>query len=155
MTQQAQESARTSQEETVELSFPASVDLVVLARFTAATVASRAGFDIDEIEDLRLAVDELCVSFGPLEWHRNVLLRFECSEDTVRIVAEFDPLGIRAIHSNSAAPGEVDVRGEVDVKRAQALSRQLLEALVDDHGEEQGDGKQVAWLEKRRGSDRQ
>jgi hypothetical protein len=155
MTQQAQETASADEEETVELSFPASVDLVVLARFTAATVAARAGFDIDEIEDLRLAVDELCVSFGPLEWHRNVRLRFECSDDTVRIVGEFDPLGIRAIDSISAAPREYDVKGEVDMKRAQALSRQLLEALVDDHGEENGDGKQVAWLEKRRGSGEQ
>src|ERR1700683_666298 len=90
MTEQTQDPIQTSQPEMVELSFPASVDLVVLARFTAATVAARAGFDIDEIEDPRLAVDELCVSFGPLEWYSNVRLRFERNEDVVRIVGEFD-----------------------------------------------------------------
>ena len=148
MTDQAQASAPSGERETVELSFPASVDLVVLARFTAATVAARAGFDIDEIEDLRLAVDELCVTFGPLEWHRNVRLQFDRNEDVVRIVGEFDPLGIRSIDSGVTGP---DV---VDIKRGRALSRQLLEALVDDHGEEQSDGKRVAWLEKRRGSDK-
>ena len=48
--------------ELVELSIPVRADLVVLARLTAATVASRAGFGVDEIEDLRLAVEELCLS---------------------------------------------------------------------------------------------
>ena len=48
--------------EAVELIIPVQSDLVVLARLTAATVASRAGFDVEEVEDLRLAVDELCVS---------------------------------------------------------------------------------------------
>ena len=28
---------------------------------SAATVASRAGFDVEEVDDFRLAVDELCV----------------------------------------------------------------------------------------------
>ena len=46
----------------VTLSIPVSADLLVLVRLTAATVASRAGFDVEEIEDLRLAVDELCIS---------------------------------------------------------------------------------------------
>ena len=46
----------------VELTIPVTADLVVLARLTAATVASRADFDVEEIEDLRLAVDELCIS---------------------------------------------------------------------------------------------
>ncbi len=47
--------------EPVELSIPVQSDLIVLARLTAATVASRAGFDVEEVDDLRLAVDELCV----------------------------------------------------------------------------------------------
>ena len=46
----------------VGLSIPSGADLLVLARLTAATVASRAGFDVEEVEDLRLAVDELCVA---------------------------------------------------------------------------------------------
>jgi hypothetical protein len=131
----------------VELSFPASVDLVVLARFTAATVAARAGFDIDEIEDLRLAVDELCVSFGPLEWYSNVRLRFERNEDVVRIVGEFDR---RSMIGVDGSPEMTDLVG---ARRTESLSRQLLDALVDDNGRELVDGRRVAWLEKRQGSD--
>lgn len=148
MTEQTQEPVQTSQQEMVELSFPASVDLVVLARFTAATVAAHAGFDIDEIEDLRLAVDELCVSFGPLEWYSNVRLRFEHDEDLVRIVGEFDR---RSMIGVDGSPEMTDLVG---ARRVESLSRQLLDALVDDNGRELVDGRRVAWLEKRRGSDK-
>ena len=35
-----------------------------LVRLTAAGLASRLGFTFDEVEDLRIAVDELCFSAG-------------------------------------------------------------------------------------------
>jgi len=46
----------------VELTFPVRSDLLVLARLTAAALASRADFGIEDIEDLRLVVEELCLS---------------------------------------------------------------------------------------------
>ena len=45
----------------VELTLSVADDLLALARLTVSAVASRAGFDVEEIEDLRLAVDELCL----------------------------------------------------------------------------------------------
>ena len=78
---------RTSEREVIEISIPGSVDLVVLARFTGATIGAPAGFDLDEIDDLRLAVDELSVSFGPLDvetWLRYTFLR---EGDTVKCAA--------------------------------------------------------------------
>ncbi|MGY6501527.1 MAG: ATP-binding protein [Acidimicrobiales bacterium] len=44
----------------VTLSFPASTDRVRLARVVVATLADEAGLDYDAVEDLRIAVDELC-----------------------------------------------------------------------------------------------
>ena len=44
----------------VTLCFPASSERVRLARVVAATLADEAGFDYDEVEDIRIAVDELC-----------------------------------------------------------------------------------------------
>ena len=67
--------SRTSARELIEIVFPSSVELIVLARFTAATVGARANFDLNEIDDLRLAVDELSVSFGPLDG--DTCLRYE------------------------------------------------------------------------------
>ena len=44
----------------VRLVIPAEPGFLRLARLTAAAVASRMGFTFDEVEDLRIAVDELC-----------------------------------------------------------------------------------------------
>ena len=45
--------------EVVRLSVPGLLEYVRVVRLTAAAVASRFGFDVEEIEDLRVAVDEL------------------------------------------------------------------------------------------------
>lgn len=47
--------------EAVTLDIPASTEHVQLARLVASGIAGRIDFDLDEIEDLRIAVDELCV----------------------------------------------------------------------------------------------
>jgi hypothetical protein len=49
----------TSVAEVVRLSVPGSLEYVRVVRLTAAAVASRFGFDVEEIEDIRVAVDEL------------------------------------------------------------------------------------------------
>jgi serine/threonine-protein kinase RsbW len=45
--------------EEIRLSVPASLEYVRIVRLTASAMASRFGFDVDEIENLRVAVDEL------------------------------------------------------------------------------------------------
>lgn len=44
----------------VHLVFPASSRFLRTARLVAADAAGRAGCDVEEIEDFRIAVDELC-----------------------------------------------------------------------------------------------
>jgi serine/threonine-protein kinase RsbW len=44
----------------VRLEVPADPTMVRLARITASSVLGRMGFTYDEVEDVRLAVDELC-----------------------------------------------------------------------------------------------
>src|ERR671933_512426 len=44
----------------VRLVVPAAPEYLRLVRLTAAGMASRLGFTFDEVEDLRIAVDELC-----------------------------------------------------------------------------------------------
>ena len=43
----------------VVLDVPAEIEQIQLARLVAAGLASRLGFDYDDIEDLRIGVDEL------------------------------------------------------------------------------------------------
>jgi UDP-N-acetylmuramyl pentapeptide synthase len=132
----------STQEETVELTFPAIPELVVLARFAASAVAARAGFDVEEIEDLRLAVDELCASIGQLGPESCVRMEFRRTGGVVRVQCVFEPRHTmtrhrRTHHEAHRSPGD--------------LSVQLLGALVDDHGFEDRNGFACGWLEKRRG----
>ncbi|HEX3948144.1 MAG TPA: ATP-binding protein [Acidimicrobiales bacterium] len=118
----------------VELSIPLRADLVVLARLTAATVASRAGFGVEEIEDLRLAVEELCLSLVGADDNGRLRFAYQRSEDAVTITCTFEP------EEAGKGPG----------KPGDELSLRILDALVDEHGRD-GDGRgSVAWLRKRR-----
>lgn len=47
-------------DENIELSLPLNAAYVSAARLTASSIANRLGFDIDEIEDIKVAVSESC-----------------------------------------------------------------------------------------------
>jgi serine/threonine-protein kinase RsbW len=49
-----------TESETVTVSVPADVSFVSTLRLTTASLAARCGLTVDDIEDLRLAVDEAC-----------------------------------------------------------------------------------------------
>ncbi len=121
----------------VELSIPVTADLVVLARLTASTVASRSNFDVEEIEDLRLAVDELCISMVHNRTDGRLTLRFTRDDDEVEVSCSYVP------------PSGVGPTGPV-MPTADGLSERILDALVDEHGHGDEDGHARAWLRKRR-----
>ena len=147
MTDQA---LRTSESEVIEISIPGSVDLVVLARFTAATVGVRAGFDLDEIDDLRLAVDELSVSFGPLDDETGLRYTFTREGSTITVRCTREPT--EGGSGGGTAGGTRSERDIIDWQQARELSAQLLDELVTDHGREIANGRSVAWLTKQRGA---
>ena len=122
--------------EPVSLSIPVESDLIVLARLTAATVASRAGFDVEEVDDLRLAVDELCVLVVGGNGDGRLDLTFITTGGDVEVVCTLDGPGTGDGQS-------VDEHGESD------LSVRILDALVDEHGEEFEVGTRRGWLRKR------
>jgi serine/threonine-protein kinase RsbW len=121
----------------VELSIPVTADLVVLARLTASTVASRSNFDVEEIEDLRLAVDELCISMLHNRTDGKLTLRFTRDDDEVEVSCSYVPA------SGVGPTGPV-------MPTADGLSERILDALVDEHGHGDEDGLARAWLRKRR-----
>lgn len=120
---------------TVDLSIPVKADLVVLARLTAATVAARAGFGVEDIEDLRLAVEELCLSLVRSDDDGRLNFTYECAAETITVTCWFEPQP----GWDGAASGAAD-----------DLSLRILDALVDEHGREQRQGRLCAWLRKRR-----
>jgi len=110
--------------ERIELVLPADKRLVRVARLVASGVATTAGFDVEEVEDLRIAVDELCTALveggdgGPL------LLGFDLGDGVVSIIGTTSATGVASFEPDRLA-----------------LSRQILEVLVDefdihtDHGQ--------------------
>ena len=120
--------------DTVELSIPVRADLLVLARLTAATLASRAGFGIDELEDLRLVTEELCLSVIGAATDGTAHLRFVRDDATITIECTLEP----EAGSAGVPAGEPD-----------ELSVRIIEALVDEHGTRPDGAWPGAWIRKR------
>jgi hypothetical protein len=102
-------------------------------------ISARAGFDIESLEDLRLAVGELCLLAlqGSDARHGDLCLEFTVAADVIDITCTLA----------GAGPGSRDAE---DTGEADQLSEQILSALVDEYGRTQDDGAVRAWLRKRR-----
>jgi serine/threonine-protein kinase RsbW len=124
----------------VGLVFPARGDLVVLARLVTSAISARAGFDIEDLEDLRLAVGELCLLAmqGNDSHYGDLQLEFVVASDSIDISCTL----------SDAAPS-LSGRSPESVEAAQ-LSEQILAALVDEHGRDEDDDSARTWLRKRR-----
>ena len=85
------ETHRTGSEsgDRIELKFPARGDLIVLARLVTSAISARAGFDIEELEDLRLAVGELCLLTlqGSDAQHGDLRLELSVLGDAIEVVS--------------------------------------------------------------------
>jgi hypothetical protein len=101
-------------DEAVRLSVPAALEYVRIVRLTGSGVASRLGFDIEEIENFRVALDELAsmaidaASGGELE------MSFSTTETELRV------------------EGRAPVAAGVDVT-VESLTAQILKAVIDDY----------------------
>jgi serine/threonine-protein kinase RsbW len=68
----------------VRLTLPATPEFIRLARLTAAGLASRLGFTLDELQDIRIAVDELCfLLVGPDGRVGTVELTYESTDGSL------------------------------------------------------------------------
>lgn len=126
-------------EDRLRLTVPNHGDFVALARFAAGVATVRAGFDIEEVQDLQLAVDELYASSGVLRNQGDTAIEILRSNSEVSISLTFDPI--------PESPSRLESRAAQD----QELSLQLLSALVDEHGSSTDDqGHPCVWLRKSR-----
>jgi len=119
--------------EVIELTLPVRPEFLVLVRFTAATLAARAEFSVDEIDDLRLAADEICLSLTAGIGDGSMQLRFSRDGDSIEISST---VGVEAV----AEPAPDDPKGE--------WSLRILDALVDAHGRESIGDTCRAWLRR-------
>ena len=107
---------RARAQDEVRLAVPATPEFLRLARVTASGLASRLGFTYDEVEDLRLAIDELCF----------VLIGSRGRQGTVDLRYSVTP---EALEVEGVGTFEDDGRDSV----LAAFSQQILAALVDEY----------------------
>ncbi len=116
----------------VDLTIPARVEYIRITRLVVSGIATQAEFSVDEIEDLRIAVDEICATLIDQSAPTGVLrLRFTSQDGTLlcEVAAVVD------------GPTELD-----------ELSAHILAATVDRHQLERVGDEVVARLEKTRSS---
>jgi hypothetical protein len=119
-------------EDEVRLAVPAKPEFVGLARVTAAGLASRLGFSFDQVEDLRLAIDEMCFGLTGSKGRDGILeVHFFLSPEGLTVQG----------HGRFAVPGPVHLS---------ELSEVILDALVDQHSMSDGaDGPRFSLFKKR------
>jgi serine/threonine-protein kinase RsbW len=103
-------------EQEVFLTVPAVPEFLRVVRVTASGLASRLGFSIDAVDDLRLALDELCFALiGKGNSSTDLKLKYGLGDGY---------LTIEGTHHRPADSQPLNL-GE--------LSQQILTALVDEH----------------------
>jgi serine/threonine-protein kinase RsbW len=109
------------QQEAVKLSVPTSLEYVRIVRLTGSGVASRLGFDFEEIENFRVALDELASMAIDLASGGELEVTFFTTDTELRVVGR------------APLPPDVDVTVE-------ALTAQILKAVIDDYELRADDG---------------
>ena len=120
----------------VTVKVPAQPDFVHVLRSVVATVAARADLTFDEIDDLRLAVDEACAQLLALAAGEHIL--------TVHITPG-DAGGLVVVTTIDA-----EVRAWPPEGAERTLTWQVLAALADDARFEEVDGHPALRLTKTR-----
>jgi serine/threonine-protein kinase RsbW len=103
----------------VTVTFPAAPEFLRLARLATADAASRAGLDFEEIDDVRIAVSELC-SLVSLDRQGTVTLAFRVGDRSLTVE------GTCRTGSAAVTPNE--------------LSQAIVDAVTDAHSLSTEDG---------------
>ena len=108
----------------IELSLPADSRYMRLARLMASGVATTSGLPLDEVEDFRIAVDELCATLIEMGDEAPISLVFELSPDAV------------VVHARTTTTRADAIDGE-----RLTLSQQILDVVTDGHDLSHSDGE--------------
>lgn len=122
--------------DTVAIRIPASPEYLRVIRLVAAGLAARLKFTLEDIDDLKIAVDELSAYLTGSRGHDAVLeVRFDVHVDRIEITG--------TAKSPSGGVASTELSG---------FSRQILETVVDSASLQQSDGSRTFRLIKSRRS---
>lgn len=98
----------------IELKIPSDPQFLQAIRLTTSSLANRVGFDIDDIEDLKVIISEIVTYVIPL--NDEILITFELYEDKIKLI----------VNVSKAFYDLADLKDEAKMKR------QILMTLADD-----------------------
>lgn len=139
----------------VRLRVPAHPEFLRLARVTAAALASRLGFTFDEVDDLRLAIDELCHGLIGSTGRPNatVELVYAMAADGLTVkgsVSDDHDISGHDTGGHSTSGHGTSGHSKAEPRSLSELSEVILSALVDEHSFTAGDSSASFHLLKRR-----
>lgn len=79
--------------ESVQLSLPCLPEYVCIARLTASFIANQMGFDIEGVEDIKLAVGEACNN-AVIHSHSSETYQLSFKKESNRLVVEIADNGV-------------------------------------------------------------
>ena len=126
--------ARVDESESVSLEMPASTEHLRLVRLLVSSFATSHGANLNDLEDLRLAADEVCAH----------AISATVAGDRLRITAAVRPeadggsmLVVRASVAEDGDPGPLD-----------ELSSMVLDAATNAHGVDVEQGNVSVWFRR-------
>lgn len=119
----------------IELALPGDSRFMRLARLVASGVATTCGLPLEEVEDFRVAVDEVCATLIEAGDGQPIRLRFTAANGALVV---------------TGTTADVDQHGPDEDRLA--LSRQILDVIAESHSFSRIDGQaQVVVVTRLRG----
>lgn len=100
----------------VMLTIPNKPDYISLVRLTSSSIASKLGFNLEEIEDIKVSIGEACINS----------LQF-CHKDTISIIYESDLDKMMIKVSNCKA----NIPEIIEEKKDRELGILIIKSLMD------------------------
>ncbi len=98
----------------VELKIPSDPQFLQATRLTTASLANRIGFDVDDVEDLKVLISEIVTYVIPL--NDEILIKYELYDDKIKFIVKVE----KAFY-------DLD-----DLKAEAKMKRQILMTLADE-----------------------
>lgn len=112
--------------DTIKLSIPNKPEYVSVVRLTVAAIANRLGFDIEAIEDMKVAIAEACtnaITHGQCEGEANFNIEFNIESEKLTIyVSDY---GKGCLEQNIKTP-------DLENPREGGLGVFIIKSLMDD-----------------------
>lgn len=101
----------------IEISIPAKPEYILVVRLAASAITTRAGMNIDDIEDFKVAIAEACISIINQKKKFKILKIIFEIDDSIKVTVS----GIEIINEDS----------NEEKSKKQDLSQYIIDSLMD------------------------